>query len=85
MISVNYYFKIRVAYKYKIFASATSKTDTTEYEIVLNNIKNVSYSDIENEACNTAKQLCKEEYGNLPHYEYAGLAICEKKIIYIKK
>lgn len=85
MINVNYYFKIRVAYKYKIFASDTSKTDTAEYEIVLNNTKNISYNDIESEACDIARELCKEGYGDLPHYEYAGLAICEKKTIYLKK
>lgn len=81
MIDVSYYFKIRVTYKYKVFTSDNFKTDTAEYEIVLSNIKGDLYS----EAATTAKELCKNEYGDLPHYEYAGLDICEKKTIYIKK
>lgn len=81
MIDVNYYFKTKVTYKYKVFASDNFKTDTVEYEIVLSNIK----SDLYNEASNIAQKLCKDEYGDLPHYEYVGLEICEKKTIYIKK
>ena len=80
MINVSYYFKVRVTYKYKIFASDTFKTDTAEYEIVLNNIKSDSYS----EANAVAKKLCEEEYGDLPYYKYVGLDVCEKKIIHIK-
>ena len=85
MLSITYYFKIKDTYKYKIFTSDAFKTDTAEYEIVITNTKNASFNDIELECCDTARQLCKDEYGDLPHYEYAGLDICEKKIIYIKK
>lgn len=85
MVDVSYYFKIKVTYKYKVFASDNFKTDIAEYEIVIKNRKDALFCDIEAECCDTAIQLCKDEYGDLPHYEYAGLEICEKKTIYIKK
>lgn len=85
MISVSYYFKIRIVYKYKIFATDNFKIDSSEYEIIVTRNKNISFSDITNEVFNTAKELNKEECGDLPHYEYAGWTIIEKRIIYIKK
>lgn len=85
MLNITYYFKIKVTYKYKVFTSDAFKTDTAEYEIAIKNRENALFCDIEAEGCDTAKQLCKDEYGDLPHYEYVKLNILEKKTIYIKK
>lgn len=85
MISIDYYFKVKVSYQYRISSKDTFKTDTTEYEIIIKNTNSASYDDIRDEICDLARSLNKEEYGDLPHYEYVGLEICEKKTIYIKK
>lgn len=84
MIKISYYFKIKVTYHYKISTSDIDKTDSAEYEIILNNKNKISYDDATDEAWELATTLNKQEFGDLPHYVCDKLSIIQKKIIYIK-